>query len=503
MNGATAVVESLCASGIRVCFANPGTSELHLVSALEQAPGVREVLCLFEGVATGAADGFGRMTGQPAVTLLHQGPGLANGLANLHNAMRAGSPVVNLVGDGATTHSALDAPLRSDITALARPMARWVRTATSATTAGADAAAAVAAATGPPGGTATLIVPADVAWSQGGRPAGPVALPRRQASMVLTVDSDTVLLLGGPALRAPGLRAASRIAVATGALALVEAFPGRVEQGAGLPAIERLSADPAAARRRLAGCRRLVLAGARPPVAAFAEPGVPGELAPSGCEVLRLEDDVVATLENLADPEVEAPVRRLATVPSRQADSPLTAETVAETVAALLPDGAIVVDEANASGVALPAALASAARHDLLTNSGFAIGLGLPMAAGAALACPDRPVICLEADGSAMYTPSALWTHAREGLDVTTIVLDNRGYAILRRAAGRMLADRTTVSSKLFDLSGPELDFIALATSLGVPAARAATTGELAIRLKQALADPGPHLIDASVPARY
>jgi len=506
MNGATAIMESLRAAGVGVCFANPGTSELHLTAALEDVPGLRPVLCLFEGVATGAADGYGRMAGLPAVTLLHQGVGLANGLANLHNAMRAATPVVNLVGDGATTHRGLGAPLESDVAALAAPMSCWTRTATNAATAGEAAIAAVAAALGPPGGVATLIVPADVAWS----PAGRVALPAAPVSRspgsrsAGPIGPDTVLLLGGPALLARGLAAAGRVARATGALVLAEAFPGRLEQGAGVPAVDRLSGDPVGDRRRLAGHAHLVLAGASAPVAAFARPGMPGELTPPGCVVERLDGDPVAALEELADPGIRPAIRAAAPLPVRPADTPLSATTVAEVVAAHLPDGAILVDEANTSGVALPAATAAAARHDLLTNSGFAIGLGLPMAAGAALACPDRPVICLEADGSAMYTPSALWTHAREGLDVTTIVLNNRGYAILRRESRRVLGDDApSATSAMFDLSAPDLDFVALAMSMGVPAGRATTTGELATRLKQALAEPGPHLIDAVVPARY
>jgi acetolactate synthase-1/2/3 large subunit len=503
MNGATAVLESLGRAGVRVCFANPGTSELHLVAALDRTPHLRAVLCLFEGVAAGAADGYARMTGIPAVTLLHQGPGLAYGLANLHNAMRAASPVVNLIGDGASTHRGLGAPLESDVAALAGPVSRWVRTARNPEGAGADAVAAVAAATGPPGAVATLVVPADVAWSPGGRAAR--ALPEEPAAPapVGTVNAgrDSTILLGGPTLRARGLTAADRIARATGASLLAEAFPGRIERGVDVPPIERLSGNPVDARQRLAGCRHLVLAGAATPVMAFAEPGTAGELTPPGCTVERLDGDTTAALEELANrvaPHLRARPYKPPATPNEPVNRPLTAEGVAQVVAALLPQWAIVVDEANTSIVALPD---GTARHDLLTNSGFAIGLGMPLAAGAALACPDRPVVCLEADGSAMYTPSALWTHAREGLDVTTIVLNNRAYAILRRERTRLLGQPG--GSALFDLSGPDLDFVALATAMGVPGSRASTTGELTAQLKQALAEPGPHLIEATVPARY
>lgn len=503
MNGATAVLESLRRAGARVCLVNPGTSELHLVSALDRTPGVRQVLCLFEGVATGAADGYGRMTGIPALTLLHQGAGLAYGLANLHNAAHAASPVVNLIGDGATTHRGLGAPLESDVATLAGAVSRWVHTARDPARAGADAVAAVAAATGPPGGVATLVIPADVAWSPGGQPTPPLpgapAAPARAATV--TVGRDSTLLLGGPALHARGLAAADRIAGATRASLLAEAFPGRIERGIGTPPIERLSGSPAGVRQRLAGCLHLVLAGAAPPVMAFAEPGMAGELTPPGCTVERLDGDVTAALEDLAEhvaPGIRARLHKPPAAPGESADRPLAAEGVAEVLAALLPEGAIVVDEANTSSVALPD---GTARHDLLTNSGFAIGLGMPLAAGAALACPDRPVICLEADGSAMYTPSALWTHAREGLDVTTIVLNNHGYAILRRERTRVLAEPG--ASALFELSRPDLNFVALAMAMGVPGSRAGTTGELTAQLKQALAEPGPHLIEATVPARY
>jgi len=443
------------------------------------------------------------MAGIPAVTVLHQGAGLAYGLANLHNAGRAASPVVNLVGDGATTHRGLGAPLESDVATLAGSVSRWVRTARDPARAGSDAVAAVAAATGPPGGVATLVVPADVAWSPGGRPsrALPAAPAAPAPATMVTVGRDSTLLLGGQALRARGLAAADRIARATGASLLAEAFPGRIEQGIGTPPIERLSGNPVDARRRLAGCLHLVLAQAAPPVMAFAEPGMGGELTPPGCAVERLDGDVTAALEDLAErlaPHIKARQCELAGAPGQPADRPLAADGVAQVLAALLPEGAIVVDEANTSSVALPA---GTSRHDLLTNSGFAIGLGMPLAAGAALACPDRPVICLEADGSAMYTPSALWTQAREGLDVTTIVLNNRGYAILRRERARVLAEPGP--SALFELSPPYLDFVALAMAMGVPGSRAGTTGELAVLMKQAIAEPGPHLIEATVPARY
>ncbi|MFF4935003.1 acetolactate synthase large subunit [Streptomyces griseofuscus] len=513
MNGARALMGSLAASGVGVCFTNPGTSELHLLQALEEHPLVRGVACLFEGVATGAADGFGRLAPAPASALLHQGAGLANGLANLHNARRAHTPLVTLVGDAATTRTAVEGPLDSDVVALARPMSAWVATATGA----GDAAAAVEAATRPPGGPATLVIPADVAWSPARRsvtakPHPPVSAVAAEVlaavARVLRQEPHTVLLLGGPALTSRGLGAADRIARATGASVVTEAFPARLPRGAGLPRTERLSGDPAAARTRLAGTRHLVLAGASRPVAAFAEPGSPGELLPATCATTRLGawgDDVVGALEALAEdlaPRTPVtPLERRSTTPLVP-DRPLDGSVLAAVVAATLPADAVVVDESNTFGGVLSDALATAPRHDLLTLCGFAIGQGLPLSIGAALACPGRPVLCLEADGSAMYTLSALWTQARESLDITTVVLDNGGYAILRRESRRLLGDGTT-PSPLFDIRDPALDFVALSEGMGVPASRAATSGELTEQLTKALAEPGPHLIHATLPALH
>ncbi|MCI3935540.1 acetolactate synthase large subunit [Streptomyces sp. AN091965] len=533
-DGAHALTAALRAAGVSVCFTNPGTSEIHLVAALQDTPGTRTVMCLFEGVATGAADGYGRMAPLPAMTLLHQGAGLANGLANLHNAQRAGTPVLNVVGDGAITHHGLGAPLESDVAALARPMSQWVRSSAHAADLGADALAALRAACGPPSGVATLVVPSDVAWSpcrpeppdDAARPpsptaADPAAHSDRQAhatasagtptasARALRAGPGTLLLLGGRTLTARGLAAADRIARATGARILAEPFPGRLERGLGVPFVERLSAAPEAARARLADVTRLILAGAARPVTAFATPGVPGDLVPPGCAVTRLAghgQDVVEVLEEVADqvaPGIRPRRHEALPGPRPSAGAELTAETVARVVGAVLPEGAVLVDETNTSGAALPAATAASARHDLLTLSGFAIGQGLPLAVGAQLACPGRPVICLEADGSAMYTLSALWTQARENLDVTVLVLNNRSYAILRREARRMLGPSAEPLAGLFDLDRPDLDFVRLSEGMGVPACRVRTVGELADRLKGALSEPGPHLIDVPVPAAH
>ncbi|MEU6556453.1 acetolactate synthase large subunit [Streptomyces sp. NPDC046915] len=517
MNGAHAVARTLLASGVEVCFANPGTSELHFVTALADEPALRGVPCLFEGVATGAADGYGRMTGRPAATLLHLGPGLGNGLANLHNARRAATPVVNLIGDHATFHKQYDAPLESDIDALAATVSGWVRRCDDAATAGGVVAEAVAAATGAPGQVATVILPADVAWSDGGEPAPPV-LPRPSATVpeqtvaavaaALRTREPAAILLGGAATRETALRAAGRIAAATGARLLCETFPARLERGAGLPAVERLGYLAEGAMAQLDGVRHLVLAGARAPVSFFAHPGLPGLLTPEGCQVHVLAtpgDDGADALGHLAHL-----VAADTTVPVPHAERPLpptgalTAQSAAAAIGALLPEGAIVVDEANTSGLWLPGATAGAPRHDWLTLTGGAIGQGLPLAVGAAIACPDRPVLCLEADGSAMYTISALWTHAREGLDITTVVFANRSYAVLGMELQRLGAPADGRARRdLLDLSRPCLDFVALAEGMGVPASRATTAEELTIQLRKAFAEPGPHLIEALVPALF
>ena len=512
MNGAQALIRTLVEAGVDVCFANPGTSEMHFVAALDQVPQMRAVLTLFEGVATGAADGYGRMAGRPAATLLHLGPGLGNGIANLHNARRARTPIVNIVGDHATYHKRLDAPLESDIDALAGAVSGWVRRSLSTADLASDAVDALAAAWAPPGCVATLVLPADVSWGEGGRlaagPTRPQAAPVRPAVVhavgdaLDAADGPAVILLGGDALTERGLLAAARIARRTGARLLCETFPARLPRGAGLPFVTQLPYPPEPALAELAGTRHLVLAGAREPVAFLAYPGLPGTFAPPDCTLHLLAEpgqDATEALCALADrlapdlaPELTPPTR-----PELPA-GPLTPAVLADVLGALLPDGAIVVDESLTSGGYLHAATKGCPRHDWLTLTGGAIGQGLPTAAGAAIACPERPVIGIQADGSAMYTITALWTYAREQLDITTVICNNRSYAILAGELERVgAAGGGERARQLLDLSRPDLDFVALAQGMGVPATRARTAQELAEQLRQALATPGPHLIDA------
>ena len=424
---------------------------------------------------------------------------------------------MTVVGEHATGHQRYDAPLQSDIAAVAGSVSAWLRTSAAPADVGRDAADAVAAARA--GQIATLVLPADASWSDGGKPADPAPVPARPRGATrprcgrpptrCAPASPRSLLLGGDACRADGLAAASRIAAATGARMLTETFPARLERGAGLPAVGRLGYVVEQAQHQLAGVRHLVLLGARAPVAFFAYPGKPGSLVPDGATVHAVAPqfgEAAAAAVELADLVAAdtAPVVAPAARPELPT-GPLTLANAAAVVGALLPEGAVVVDEANTSGIGLPAATAGAPRHDWLTLTGGAIGYGLPAATGAAVACPDRPVWCLQADGSAMYTISALWSHAREGLDVTTVVYNNGAYAILRAelqqvgAAGFVVGDGARARS-LLDLTRPRLDFVALARGMGVPATSVDTAEGLADALRRAAEEDGPHLVEAVVP---
>jgi acetolactate synthase-1/2/3 large subunit len=517
MNGAQALIRTLVDCGVDVCFTNPGTSEMHFVAALDAVPEMRGVLGLFEGVVTGAADGYGRMAERPAATLLHLGPGLGNGLANLHNARRARTPVVNIVGDHATYHRRFDAPLASDIETVARNVSTWVRSSSAPGEVATDAVDAVTAAMGPPGQVATLILPADVSWLDGGAPARPRPPASRPAvaddaviaaAKALRSGEPGVLLLGGVALREAGLVAASRVANVTGAKLFGETFPARFERGAGVPAIERLGYLAEFTMAQLAGARHLVLVDARAPVSFFAYPNKPSELVPDDCEVHVLAADgadAVGALDHLADlvaAAADSATRQAAHRPDRPT-GPLTGEALANAVGALLPDGAIVSDEANTAGLWASGATAAPPRHDWLTLCGGAIGQGLPVATGAAVACPDRKVVCLEADGSAMYTLQSLWTQVREGLDVTTVIFNNRSYAILNLELQRVGAEPPGPRAlEMLDLSRPDLDFVSLARGMGVDAARATSADEFTLQFERAMGAPGPHLIEAVLPTR-
>ena len=513
MNGAEAMLTTARDAGIDVCFANPGTTEMALVAALDSIRGIRPVLGLFEGVCTGAADGFGRMAGRPAMTLLHLGPGLANGLANLHNARRAHTPVVNVVGDHATWHLACDSPLTSDIAALAASVG-WVHTSTDVKAVGADVARALSAAAAPPGQVATLIVPADLQGLPGAAPAptpSPPAAPAPESSRVaaavgvLRRGKSSALYLGGPACRRAALQHVARIADATGCRVFVETFPARMERGAGTPRIERFGYFPEQTTGLLDGIDHVVLVGAPDPVAMFGWPGAASRMLPEHVQVVtlaRVGENVVDALAAVADafPKPARSATIAAFDPPPVPSGALDAYSLAAAIAATLPEHAVVVDEGATSSVPLYPALESAAPHSWLTLTGGAIGQGLPCATGAAIACPDRRVVSFQADGSGLYTLQALWTQARETLDVTTVVCANRPYRIL--GVELMRAGITAPGRKaraLTELFPPALDWTALAAGLGVAATSVDTADHLVTELRRSLAEPGPALIEARI----
>jgi acetolactate synthase-1/2/3 large subunit len=510
VNGAESMLATAVRAGVELCFANPGTTEMGFVAALDRTPGLRAVLCLFEGVCTGAADGYARMLGRPAMTLLHLGPGFANGIANLHNARRAHSPVVNLVGDHMTWHLAADAPLTSDIGSLARPVSGRVATTRSARSAGRDIALAIAAAGRTPGLVSTLIVPADHQIEPGEGPAqaivpGParIAAPDRidgAARAIRASRGPITLLLGGGALTNRGLGAAARIAAATSARLVAETFPARWERGGSLPSVERLPYLPEQASACLAADALLVLAGARSPVAFFGYPGQPSAIAPSVPRVplAAPDEDSALALEQLAD-ALDARHARATppTAPRPSIEGPLDPLRLGAVLAKHLAEGMIVVDEAATSGLPFYLATNSAPAHSLLTLTGGAIGQGPPCATGAALACPDRPVIAFQADGSAMYTLQALWTQARESLHVITLLCSNRAYRILQIELARAgVAEPGPFARQLTSLEQPVIDWVALAQGLGVPGCRVETTQALDQALGRAIAARGPSLIE-------
>jgi acetolactate synthase I/II/III large subunit len=510
MNGAESLVRTLVGGGVDVCFANPGTSEMHFVAALDRVDGMRCVLGLFEGVVTGAADGYARMSEKPAATLLHLGPGMANGLANIHNANKAATPMVNIVGDHATYHRRYDAPLTTDIESAAWPFSRWVKTSPDAMSVAADWAAAIVASRTPPGQIATLILPADTAWNEGSGPApvppppAPAAVSPEavaEAARVLRSGEPALLLLTGRALRAEGLDLAGRIARKTGARVMAQGSNARTQRGRGRVFVERVPYVVDQAVKVLAGLKHIVLVGARMPVAFFAYPDKPSLLSPPDCRghvLARLDEDALGALEALADAvgarSTPAPV---ADEPPPAATGSITAEALGASLAALLPENAIIVDEAVTTGRGFFMPTRMAAPHDWLSNMGGAIGIGMPLATGAAVACPDRKVVALQADGSGMYTLQALWTQAREGLDVTTLVFSNRSYAILRGELANVGAGNPGRKAlDMLDLGRPDLDWVGLARAMGVPAAKAETMTEFNRRFGEGVAAPGPFLVE-------
>jgi acetolactate synthase-1/2/3 large subunit len=516
MNGADRLCDTLLANDVDVCFANPGTSEMHFVAALDRKPRIRCVLGLFEGVVTGAADGYARMADKPAATLLHTGPGLANGLANIHNARRARTPMINIVGDHAGYHLQYDAPLTSDIESLARPMSHWVRRIASSGTIERDVGEAYQAAMRLPG-IATLILPADSAW--GDAPASAVqrtALPDlpqvpaeavRAAAEAVRSGKRTALMMTGAALRADALAHAGRIAAATGVELWCQQSNGRVERGAGRVPVNRVPYPVDLALKALSHIEVMILVGAKAPVAFFAYPGKPSVMTAEGCRILRLaepEQDLKGALAWLADElGIASNIAPLAAEPIAQGalpEGPLNADAINVAVARMMPPNAILVDESVTSGRRFFDISQGSAPHDFIQLTGGAIGEGIPLAIGAAFACPDRKVVALQADGSGMYTIQGLWTQARENLDVVTVVFANSSYAILQgemRGVGVNEIGRN--AQRMLDLDSPKLDWVSMAKGMGVEAARATTVAEFVRLFEGASAGRGPFLIEAVI----
>lgn len=516
MNGAESLVHTLIDSGVEVCFSNPGTSEMHFVAALDKVAGMRCVLGLFEGVVTGAADGYYRMKDKPAATLLHLGPGLGNGLANLHNARKAKSGIVNIVGDHATYHVEYDAPLTADVEGIARPVSGWVKTSKSAKEVAQDGAQAVAAANKYPGQVATLILPANTAWEPSVGPATAIATPATPKAPtdrieaiadILKSDEPAAIVITGFALRARALETASKIASVTGVHLYGQTSNARLERGRGRVPLKTIPYPVDAAVDVLRSYKHIISLSAKPPVAFFAYPDKPSGLYPPDCSthVLAHEyEDCAAALEELAEclnANDATPVIQNASVAAIPASNELNPTTIAATVAHLLPENAIVIDESITCAPAFFDQTSTAAPHDWLQICGGSIGAGFPLATGAAVACADRKVVALQADGSGMYTLQALWTQSRENLDITTILLSNSAYAILKHELKNVGAvsgtQAGTVALDMMELNRPNLDWVALAKGMGVEAGRATTVSTLAAEIQKGLQCEGPYLIEA------
>lgn len=516
MFAAESLVRTLINQGVEVCFTNPGTSEMHMVAALDRIEGMQSVLCLFEGVATGAADGYARMAGKPACTLLHLGPGVGNGLANLHNARRGYVPVVNIVGDHARDHLQLDAPLTSDVDGVCAPMSRWVGRVNAPSDVSAMAVEAVRQAYGPERGVASLTLPADCAWSDEEPdvlpatempPLNPVAGDTIEAvAKAIRAASSPVILLGNEACLDAGLDAAGRIEEATGCTLFMDTFVPRIARGHGRVAPKRLAYFGEQALEELAGTDLLVIAGSKPPVAFFAYPGQPGELTPEGTQTVTLggpSDDIGQALRDLADaldaPERSKPSSR-SQAPKLFADAELNPGYVGISLLRHMPEDSVICDDSTTSGLGVFPWITEGPRHDWLCLTGGAIGSGMPQAVGAALACPDRQIFALCGDGAAAYTLQALWTQAREKQNVINVVFANHSYLVLNVELARVGAgDPGPAAQQMLSLENPRMDWVKLAEGFGVPAQSARTAGEFDDALKAAIAAGGPHLIVAEI----
>ncbi len=515
MNGAESMLQTLINNGVEVCFTNPGTSEMHMVAAIGKSEGMRSILGLFEGVCTGAADGYGRMAGKPACTLLHLGPGLSNGSANLHNAKKANSPIINLIGDHATYHKKYDAPLTSDIVGLSGPVSHWVKSVESAESLPRDALDSVTAANVQPGQIATLIIPANCAWDDSIEP-----LPREDApstpcvsddrvtdaAALLTNGKPTIILLGNMGLTEKSQCIVDKIAQVSGARIMCDTFTTRLPRGEGRCEVERLGYFSEQATEQVKGTEQLIMVGTKAPVAFFAYPGKASEFYPEGCDLHVLADanqnaeDALTRLCTALSASDLAP-RKIQRQKQGAGSGELNQFTVGQTVAEFLPTDAIVVDEAATSGAGSFISTATSEPHDWLSLTGGSIGFGLPTSIGAAVACPDRKVICLHGDGGAMYTIQSLWTMARENLDVCVVIFANRKYQILQVELARVGAQSMTKKTlDMLDIGNPDMNFVKMSEGMGVRANRAETIEEFNDLYLDAMRTQGPCLIEVILP---
>ncbi len=515
MNGAQALVKALTDSDVDVCFANPGTSEMHFVAALDTNPQMRCVLGLFEGVVTGAADGYARMAGKPAATLLHTGPGLANGLANIPNAKKARTPMVNIIGDHATYHRRFDAPLSADVEGIAAPMSHWVGNANTADEVAAIGAAAIEASMVAPGQVASVILPADTAWNPTSATAvanmSNVAMPDApdeaaidSAAAAIASGARCTLVLGGNVTESRA-RLTSQLTAGTGTRVFCSTWAPRQETGAGRSPVARLQYFGEMAAQQLEGTEHLIIIGGHPPITFFAYPDKPNELTPEGatvhqiCEITGDIDGALAALVDRAGATNAAPKLLELDRPSLP-EGELDSAAVGRAIAHLMPDNAVVVNEAGTAGGGYQGALRGTPAFSLLALTGGSIGDGLPAATGAAIACPDQRVFAMQADGGGMYTLQALWTQAREGLDITNVIFNNGKYAILQHEFDRVGAHSPGPKAmSMLDLTNPALDWVSLATGMGVPAQRATTAEECNAALAKSVATPGPSLIEVMI----
>ena len=514
MNGAESLVNTLADQGVEVCFANPGTSEMHFLQALEN-PRMKSVLCLFEGVATGAADGWYRMRDKPASTLLHLGPGLANGLANIHNAKRASSGMVNIIGEHATAHLKYDAPLTSDIEGLARPLSHWVRRADSSASIAMDTASAVAKASEHPGQIATLILPGDTSWGDAGEPPkttrptiarkAPDQARVDHVAKVLRADGETLIILGNKAMRGQALALAGQVAAKTGARLATQFFSTRIERGAGRVPLERIPYAVPQALAFLKGFKTIITVETGEPIAFFSYPDKPSLLKSPESTVHSLvttgEDSVLGLemlLDALGGPKVQARLQERSDngVPTGK----LEPISIAHALASAMPEHCILVDESLTTGRESMDLTAGALPHDTIQNMGGSIGYGTPVATGAALACPDRRVFCMVGDGSAMYTIQSLWTQAREGLNVTTIIFANHSYQILKTEFANMgFGAPGPQALAMSDLDKPRIAWVAIGTSMGDPSHRVTTAEDFHKSMVNSVREQGPVLIEVAL----